>query len=30
MIKTLNDSADLAEESDQAAADEMDGYDDLL
>jgi len=30
MIKTLNDSADLAEESDQASADEMDGYDSLL
>lgn len=30
MIKTLNDSADLAAESDQTAADEMDGYASLL
>jgi hypothetical protein len=30
MITTLNDSADLAEESDQAAEDEMDGYASLL
>jgi hypothetical protein len=30
MITTLNDSADLAEESDQAAEDEMNGYDSLL
>jgi hypothetical protein len=30
MIKTLNDSADLAEEADETSAGEMDGYADLL
>jgi len=30
MIKTLNDSAELAEESDEAAADEMDRYESAL
>lgn len=30
MITTLNDSAELSDESDQAAEDEMGGYEDLL